>query len=121
MNVRIRHRIWIEVGGQSVIGPGGYDILAAIDRTGSISRAARELGMSYRFVWNYIDKMEQRLGVSVVKGWRGGSRRGGAQLTPAGRRLLEIYGEILDDVNRLTPVWEEAVRELLEEGGAGQG
>ncbi|PLC68114.1 hypothetical protein B7L70_05120 [Vulcanisaeta sp. EB80] len=41
-----------------MIGPGGYDILKAIDETGSISGAARRLGMSYRFVWNYIDKMD---------------------------------------------------------------
>ncbi len=43
-------------------------------------------------------------------------------MTPAGRRLLEIYGRILDDVNKLTPAWEEEVRGgLLEEGGAGEG
>lgn len=114
MDVKVRHRIWIEVNGQSVIGPGGYDILAAIDRTGSISKAARELGMSYRFVWNYVDKMERRLGFQVVNGWRGGSRRGGAKLTEAGHRLLAIYAEIMRDMESQMPRWEKEMRDLLE-------
>jgi len=63
VSVSVRFRVWVEVGGVHLIGPGGYDILKAIDETGSISGAARRLGMSYRFVWNYIDKMEKTSGM----------------------------------------------------------
>jgi len=113
LDVKVKHRIWIEVNGESIIGPGGYDILSAIDRTGSLSRAARELGVSYRFLWNYIDKMEKRLGFPVINGWRGGARKGGARLTDKGKQLLLIYGEIMSDMAKLTPKWEDAVKRFL--------
>ena len=69
MSVSVKFRVWVEVNGVHVIGPGGYEILKAINELGSISGAARKLGMSYRFVWNYIDRMEKTLGVKLVEAW----------------------------------------------------
>jgi len=40
-------RFWVEVNGKSVIGRGGYEILKAIDKFESISKASKALGMSY--------------------------------------------------------------------------
>jgi molybdate transport system regulatory protein len=65
--------------------------LRAIEKHGSISKACRELGMSYRFVWNYLKRMEEVLGDAVVKKERGGIGKGGTKLTPLGKELLETY------------------------------
>ncbi|MFP3161403.1 MAG: winged helix-turn-helix domain-containing protein [Vulcanisaeta sp.] len=103
----VRFRVWVEVGGVHLIGPGGYDILKAIDETGSISGAARRLGMSYRFVWNYIDKMEKTSGMKLVEAWKGGRGRGGAKLTPEGKMLLQYYEEIMREMNEVANKWSK--------------
>ncbi|KUO82796.1 MAG: molybdenum-pterin-binding protein [Vulcanisaeta sp. OSP_8] len=107
MSVSVRFRVWVEVGGVHLIGPGGYDILKAIDETGSISGAARRLGMSYRFVWNYIDKMEKTSGMKLVEAWKGGRGRGGAKLTPEGKMLLQYYEEIMREMNEVANKWSK--------------
>jgi len=84
-------RFWVEVNGKSVIGRGGYEILKAIDKFKSISKASKALGMSYRFVWNYIKKIENVLGDKVVESERGGAEKGRTVLTDTGRNLLELY------------------------------
>ena len=98
-------KIWIEHKGKPVIGKGGAEILKQIKKEGSISKAAEKLGMSYRYVWNYLQKIEKTLGEPVVETYRGGkSGGGGAELTKLGKSLLEQYrrvegylGEVLSD------------------------
>lgn len=75
-------------GRDVVIGPGKADLLAAIDRTGSISAASRELGMSYKKAWQLIDTMNRHLPERAVETATGGHERGGAHLTPLGREVL---------------------------------
>jgi len=96
-NLRYSFRLYIVLGGRRVLGKGGAQILEAVDRLGSISAAASELQMSYRFVWNYVRRMEERLGKQVIVTRRGGAlhnRRkggGGTELTRIARTLLESY------------------------------
>jgi molybdate transport system regulatory protein len=106
-----RCRIWLEHKGKPVLGKGGAEILQAIKREKSISRAAKKRGMSYRYAWNYLRNMRQILKEPVVKTVRGGKHGGGATLTEIGENLLreynrmEIYvGGLLDD-----PEYWEAV------------
>ena len=67
------------------IGPGKADLLQAIEETGSISAAARSMGMSYRRAWLLIDTMNQCFREPVVDTATGGKGGGGAQITPFGR------------------------------------
>ena len=102
MNAQLGHlrysfRLYIVSKGMRVIGKGGAQILEAVDTLGSISAAASELGMSYRFTWNYIKRMEERLGKPMIVTRRGGAPRGkrkgggGAELTTIARALVEGY------------------------------
>lgn len=76
------------------IGPGKIELLEAIDREGSISAAARTLGMSYRRAWDLVDALNGLVGASVIAASAGGRRGGGATLTDAGRRLVADYRAI---------------------------
>jgi len=98
-------KVWIEHKGKPVLGKGGAEILAEIESKGSISDATLKLGMSYRYVWNYLKKIEKAMGDPVVETYRGGKAGGGgARLTELGKSLLEEYkrvecylGEVLSD------------------------
>ena len=85
-------KIWIEYQGKPIVGKGGAEILRAIDIEQSLSKAAEKLGMSYRYVWNYVQKIESALGETVVKTYKGGKTGGGgATLTDVGKELLGEY------------------------------
>ena len=66
------------------------EVLRKIGETGSISQAARETGISYKAAWQAIDTLTNLTGVSLVEKVVGGVGGGGAKLTDAGLRLLEI-------------------------------
>ncbi len=78
------------------IGPGKADLLEAIGRTGSISSAARELGMSYRRAWLLVDEIGKLFKRPIVTTAAGGVRGGGAALTDFGRALVTAYRRIED-------------------------
>ncbi len=85
-------KIWIEHRGKPILGKGGAEILREIEKQQSLSKAAEKLGMSYRYLWNYVQKMAKALGETVVETYKGGKTGGGgARLTPVGKALLEEY------------------------------
>jgi molybdate transport system regulatory protein len=109
--MRLRYKFWFEKDGEPILGRGGADILKAIEESGSITGAAQMLGMSYRFVWNYLQKMEDRIG-KVVERERGGKSGGGTSLTTLGRALLERYLRI---EGQLEEIAREVEKELEKE------
>ena len=89
---KISCKIWLECKGEPLLGKGGAKILETIKEVESISKAAKKAEMSYRYVWNYLAKLEKRLGEPVVRTFKGGSRGGGgAILTGLGVNLLDEY------------------------------
>jgi molybdate transport system regulatory protein len=98
-------KIWLEYKGEPVLGKGGADILEAIKKEKAISKAAKTIGMSYRYVWNYLARIEKTLDEPIIETFKGGkSGGGGAYLTKLGESLLKEYrrvegyvGEILGD------------------------
>ena len=85
-------RIDLASGGR--IGPGKIALLEAIRSTGSISAAARSIGMSYRRAWLLVDEINQALRQPAVTAETGGVRGGGAAVTPVGERVVGLYRAI---------------------------
>ncbi len=77
-----------------MMGPGKAALLEGIARTGSISAAGRELGMSYKRAWMLVEAMNAMFAEPLVTSARGGSGGGGASLTEAGKRVLTLFREI---------------------------
>jgi molybdate transport system regulatory protein len=89
---RVRVSIVFESGAR--IGPGKAKLLESIRDTGSISAAAREMGMSYKRAWLLLDSMNQAFTEAVVRAAPGGTGGGGATLSPFGAEVLERYRRI---------------------------
>ena len=88
-------KVWIEYKGTPVLGKGGAEILKAIAKEQSISKAAEKLSMSYRYVWNYLQKIQKAVEVPIVETYKGGKAGGGgAKLTVLGQSLLEEYRRV---------------------------
>ena len=73
------------------MGPGKARLITLIADTGSISAAAREMGMSYRRAWQLVEALNKSFSEPVVLTAVGGRRGGGAMVTGFGRRVVERY------------------------------
>ncbi len=102
--MEIRSKLWIEMNGEPVFGKGRRYLLRAIDKHGSINRAAKEINISYRKAWGYIKAMEERLGMKLVERQTGGKNGGGAVLTEDARKFLKNYEAL-----------EKGMQELVDE------
>ncbi len=101
--MEIKSKLWIEVEGRPVFGRGRRFLLEAIEKYGSINQAAKEINISYRRAWGYINAMEERLGFKLVERQTGGKNGGGAVLTNDARDFLHKYEAL-----------EEGIRELVD-------
>jgi molybdate transport system regulatory protein len=88
IDVHPRIRLSVE-GPGGLIGPDRLDLLRAIDRTSSISAAAREVGISYRTAWLWVEESGRAWGTPLVARSHGGRGGGGALLTRQGHGLIE--------------------------------
>ena len=99
--MKVRTKIWIEDDrGKVVFGGGREHILAAIDRLGSMNKAAKELKMSYRGLWGRIKSTEDRIGAKLLITRPGGGKGSGSILTPMGKRFLKNHKLLEDRVHQ---------------------
>ncbi|SDY29024.1 molybdate transport system regulatory protein [Collimonas sp. OK242] len=78
-------------GDAIAFGPGKAALLLAIHQSGSISAAARAIGMSYRRAWLLVEAMNQCFQSPLVATATGGAKGGGAQVTPSGHEIIARY------------------------------
>ncbi|RZH11672.1 winged helix-turn-helix domain-containing protein [Acinetobacter pittii] len=91
-NLKLQIRIFLE---QNIaFGPGKADLLEAIERTGSISQAAKYMNMSYRRAWQLVDTMNQCFETALVETQTGGTHGGGAAVTALGQKVLQNYRQM---------------------------
>ena len=94
MKPQIQFRLRISKGDDIAVGPGKVELLEAIGATGSITAAARSLGMSYRRAWLLVDTMNRCFKSEVIEAEAGGKRGGGARLTKLGKEVVLRYRRI---------------------------
>jgi molybdate transport system regulatory protein len=87
------------MNGKSLLGKGRLELLRKIEATGSISKAAKSMKMSYKAAWDAVDAMNNAMGAPLVESATGGSRGGGSQLTEAGKALIFEF-QLLEEQHR---------------------
>ncbi|WP_462330802.1 TOBE domain-containing protein [Thiohalocapsa halophila] len=93
-------RLWLSVDEVAFLGEERIALLEQIDQCGSITRAAKSAGVSYKAAWDAVDAMNNLAPAPVVATATGGRGGGGARLTDAGRRLIAAYRSIAAEYQR---------------------
>ena len=75
----------------AAMGPGKAELIERIGETGSISAAARAMGMSYRRAWQLVEALNSDFAQPVITTAAGGRRGGGARVTPFGREAATAF------------------------------
>ncbi len=88
-------RLWVQKGRRTFLSWGRVVLLERIRDHGSISAAARSMGMGYRHAWELVEEMNRLSPVELVRKRTGGRAGGGAELTPGGEAAVERFWELV--------------------------
>jgi len=91
---KLNARIRLQLGEDIALGPGKVELLELIEETGSISAAARRMGMSYRRAWLLVETMNRCFAAPLVETAQGGKGGGGAGVSEMGRQVLSHYYQL---------------------------
>jgi molybdate transport repressor ModE-like protein len=110
-----RAKLWLEANSQYVFGLGISEILKAIQHTGSIKAAAREVGKSYRHVWDKVKQAEQALGIPLVRTQVGGKDARRSALSDLALDLVRDFEAFRQRLFELVQVeFSQRLRETLQ-------
>lgn len=112
--VRVRVKAWVDWPDGAEVGPGRAALLRAIRRHGSITVAARAVGIAYRTAWNWIQAMNAVAGRPLVAARPGGRHGGRAALTPTGEAVVAALDALHDRVARLSAAATAEFAALLD-------
>ncbi len=90
-NFSFRGQVWIAKDKSTFLGSGRITLLEKIKECGSITEAAKSMDMSYKHAWDLIDSMNSKSEKPLVVTSTGGKGGGGAKLTEAGQRAIDIF------------------------------
>jgi molybdate transport system regulatory protein len=112
-------RFRIDFGEHSNIGPGKVALLEGIKAHGSVSEAARAMGMSYRRAWLLLNSVNHSFNLPATINTVGGRGGGGAQITAFGTLLVERYRDVERKLNVIAGEYLKEIRaQVNTEGGA---
>lgn len=97
--MKVAYKVWLDSDGKA-FGEGPYELLTLIEKTGSLHRAAIEMGMSYRKAWLTLRASEKRLGFPLLERTVGGTSGGGSSLTPEAKKFIKRYKRFRIDVGQ---------------------
>jgi molybdate transport system regulatory protein len=113
----VRTRLRIVCGVEDAFGPGKAQLLHALAQSGSLTKAAKTMKMSYMKAWTLVKGMNKHFVEPLVVLSRGGSQGGGAQLTTTGQKVLQAYDQLRTNVDAAaeSSPWV-TLKELLRPG-----
>lgn len=103
-------RLWlVNEAGDNWVGIGRVQLLRAIEQTGSIRQAARQLGMSYKRAWSLVEALNALGPEPMVVKEAGGRHGGGTVVTDYGRATLELYARMEAHLKRCAEAIERDI------------
>jgi molybdate transport system regulatory protein len=99
--IRVGRRLWLHRDGDPIMGIGILELLVRVERSGSLHRAALEMGMAYSKAWPAVRRAEEVLGITILERRTGGAGGGGSTLSPEGKRLVVAFGAMVEEADRM--------------------
>lgn len=96
---QVKTKVWLELGGEFMMGDGGLHLLRGIVQHGSLAQAVRQIGWSYRHAWGYLRRAEIALKTPIVRNRPGRGTARGMELTETGLLLLERLRALRDRID----------------------
>lgn len=90
----LRFRCWISINEEKFFGPGPMQLLQLIEQEGSLSKAAKAMGMSYKKAWDLVNQLNEKSSKPMVISTKGGAKGGGAEITAHGREVMAGYSAL---------------------------
>lgn len=87
----LRMKLWLVEGDQFIVSDGRAQLLRDIKKHGSMTKAAKEMGMSYRHAWDVVHRIAENAGGDIVHSTRGGKEGGVSRLTELGEKVLREF------------------------------
>lgn len=114
--MQLNYKIWFtSQDGNGLLGDGKWQILKAIEESGSLMGACEKLGITYRRTWNDLKKIEQKLGFLLLEKSRGGADGGSSKLTKEGIKLVKAFDSFHEKVDILMQEnFKSMIKELIE-------
>ncbi|WBO86492.1 winged helix-turn-helix domain-containing protein [Hymenobacter yonginensis] len=91
LTFRLTGRLWVESADDRFMGIGRLELLCQIQQHGSISKAAQEMGMSYKRAWDLVSSLNAQSARPLVLTQTGGKRGGGTVVTAEGEKLIQEF------------------------------
>lgn len=110
--LQVQGSLRFAIGGESLGGRDRIDLLRALATHGSITRAARAHGISYKAAWDAIDAMNTLAGEPLVERSAGGRGGGSSRLTARGVRLVERFEQVDAAHQRFVKLLDEQAIDL---------
>lgn len=104
--------LWVAAGSDRLAGPARMALLRAVAEAGSITQAAKAVGLSYKGAWDAVEAMNGAAGAPLVERSAGGRGGGSTRLTAQGRKLLERYEQVDAVHRRLLALLDEQAFDL---------
>ncbi len=108
--MEIEYDVWFDNGGKA-FGEECYRLLEAVEKTGSLNKAASDANLSFCGALRTLQKSEKRLGFPLLERKAGGICGGGSRLTPEGRLFMERYRQFRQELSETIP---EIFREYFD-------
>lgn len=108
-NVRISLSHWVFIDDTKFFGPGRLELLENIQHTGSIVKAAQQMGMSYKKAWDMVVSLNTLGKSPYVITHKGGQHGGGAEITEAGQQVIEAYKKLGQKLREVANAEQELI------------
>lgn len=106
----LRGRVWVDGPLGTFVGYGRVVLMERIRQHGSITRAAKSMGMSYRRAWVLIDSMNRQARRPFVQTETGGRGGGGTRLTEDGERAVESFWRFYEEFQEFLRLKQKSIR-----------
>lgn len=108
----VRGHLWVDGTKGTFLGYGRVILLERIKEHGSITKAAKSMGMSYRHAWELVSSMNVQSSNPLVELATGGRNGGGAHLTKEGERAIVLFWELYNDFQTYLEFQQRRIRSL---------